>query len=549
MSRGAGSFLAKLAVVVCVVVVLAGGVVGFNFVSDWLNGDRGVSAILPVGAAQRSTILENIYLNNVYVGGLTADQALERLSEQYSPDLAGKQITVTAEEAGDARLEIQFAELNPGFDFTGGVEMALNYGADENESDIRERLAESPARLSYTPAISYDSTLLEPKVAEFLRNLERQPENATGERREGQFHIIEEIVGLVADVPATMELVREQLIADTSGTVPAVFRHVQPGVTAEALRSAQSLLGTFTTRITGAETLPRNINVINAANNINGTVVQPGEVFSTNHHFGAMTYANGYRYAPIIVQGEFVPGIGGGVCQVSSTLYMALLYAEMEIVERRNHSLRVGYIGWAMDATLAGDWIDLRWRNNSNSPIYVEAFVRNGDVTVNLFGYESRPSYRTLSFTPVHQETIAYGEDIVQDPELAYGERVVESRGTAGQRHALYKTVFENGVQADRYRINTSTYRAINAVVRVGTGGEAPDDEPQQNADSPDVSGLPTPPDSTVTNIYTGEEINVVPDPTPAPAPQDPPASTPAPELPDLSSWLNMPIPDASSDD
>jgi vancomycin resistance protein YoaR len=81
-----------------------------------------------------------------------------------------------------------------------------------------------------------------------------------------------------------------------------------------------------------------------------------------------MTYANGYRYAPIIISGEFVDGIGGGVCQISSTLYMALLYAELEIVERRNHSRRVGYIGWAMDATLAGDWIDLRWRNTTTHP-------------------------------------------------------------------------------------------------------------------------------------------------------------------------------------
>jgi len=544
--------------VVGIVVVLTGGVMGFMFVSDMLNGERGA---IPVEAAvaARSTILDNIYINGIYVGGLSFDQALERLSEEYSPNISDRQLIITAQEASDdARLIISFAELNPGYDFTGGVIQALNYGGDEDEGVLRARLSESPARITYDPVYSYDDGILAPKVEEFMRSLERQPVNATSERRDGNFHVTEDVVGLIADIPATLALARELVASDTGGVVEAVFSQLQPAVTAEALRNSQSLLGTFTTRITGAHTHPRNINIINAANNMNDAVVAPGEVFSTNYHFGAMTYANGYRYAPIILQGQFVDGIGGGVCQVSSTLYMALLFAELEIVERRNHSLRVSYVDWAMDATLAGDWIDLRFRNNTSHPVYVESFVNSdGEVTVNIFGYESRPAGRTLRFAPVHLESISPGETIIEDPEIPYGERVVETSGTTGQRYALYKTVYQDGVQTDRYRINTSTYRAVNAVVRVGTAGASEDGDTEESTPS-ELGGSETPANgtsdesqapSTIFNIYTGEEMTVTPD---APAEQDtPPASTTTNEveLPDLSGWLSVPLPDSDSDE
>ena len=545
LSRGAGSFLSKLAIVVSIIVVIAGGAVGFMFVGDMLNGDRDRGAT-PVVAAERSVILENIYINGIYVGGLTFEQALERLSEGHKPDVSGRQLIITATQANsDTRLVIGFDELDPGYDFTDGVIQALNYGTNEDDAALRARLRETPAQITYSPVYSYDDNLLALRVEEFMRTLEREAKNATSERRDGAFHITEEVVGLAADIPATLALARELVASDTGGTVDAVFNEIQPSVTAEALRGAQTLLGTFTTRVSGALTLPRNINVINAARNMNDTVVAPGEVFSTNYHFGAMTYANGYRYAPIILQGQFVDGIGGGVCQVSSTLYMALLFAEMEIVERRNHSLRVGYIGWAMDATLAGDWIDLRFRNNTDHPVYVESFVtEEGEVVVNIFGYESRPAGRTLSFEPVHVESIPHGEDIIEDDELEYGKRVVETSGVTGQRYALYKTVFQDGVQVDRYRVNTSTYRAVNAVVRVGTGGALEGVEEEATSE-PGAEGPST--SETIVNIYTGEEMVVTPN-----VPSEPdtsPSDDTETELPDLSNWLSLPIPGDDPDD
>lgn len=451
-------FMTKIAVVVGVTSALAVSVMGFMFANNSNNSDGAVTAL--AAEAVRSHILEETYINGIDVGGLTRHQALERLAALYTQDFSELNIVLNA--GGEDALTINLAKLSPGLDFSAAVEHALSL--------------EYAQRVTYPPTLSFDDSAVLPEIEEFLDSLARQPRNASSTREGSSFNVQEEVVGRSPDVPGTLEAFRRQLSTGQPGVVDVVFRELHPAVTAEDLRASQSLIGSFTTRITGSMDNPRNVNVLNAARHINGIVVQPGEIFSTNRNFGVMTYANGYRYAPIILNGQFVDGIGGGVCQISSTLYMALLFAEMEIVERRNHSLRVGYIDWAMDATLAGDWIDLRWRNNTSYPVTVEALVQNGDVIINIFGNESRASGRRLAFAPVHLENIPYGETLIEDPELPYGERVLESRGTTGQRWALYKTVFENDVQTDRYRVNTSTYRTVDAVVRVGTGASEPED-------------------------------------------------------------------------
>ena len=548
LSRKTNSILANLAVIVGVVIVLTGGLVGFMFFNDRMpGGELGIMPSIPAIAASRETIFENISINGVDVGGLTYEQALERLSAGHVVS-ANKQLTVVAVQA-DETLVVNFSDLNPGFDFSDAVSQAMAYGTDESDRAVRDRLSATPLRITQAPVYSYDDAMLTAKIEEFLHSLEREPKNATSERSEGQFTVTEEIVGLSADIPATIALARTVVAANESGTIEAVFRYIEPSVTAEGLRNAQSLLGTFSTTVTGSLELPRNLNVINAARHINDVVVAPGEVFSTNHYFGAMTRANGYHYAPIIVDGEFVPGIGGGICQVSSTLYMALLFAEMEIVERRNHSLRVTYIDWAMDATLATNLIDLRWRNNTDHPVYVESVVTSaGEVIVNIFGYESRPEGRTLRFVPVHLGSTAPSETIIPDPDRPYGQRYVERRGVTGQQYALYKHVYQNNERVNRYRVNTSNYRVVNAVVRVGTYGAPADSADEAPTDVPPVAQPETPPDTPPAETGNNQEPappttgdTTPPVETPPVTPDPPPADNEIVDLPDLSGWLTQP--------
>jgi len=254
-------------------------------------------------------------------------------------------------------------------------------------------------------------------------------------------------------------------------------------------------LGTYTTYFSPGEN-GRNINIRNAASKIDGFVLMPGEIFSTNAEFGVMTYENGYRMAPVIVGGVLQDGMGGGVCQVSSTLYVALLYAELRITERLNHSMPVAYIRNGLDATLAGDWIDLKFQNNTNYPVFIEAIVTSNSHTVNVFGFESRSETRRLEFRIILVETIPPPEEnIIEDPDMPYGERRVTITALTGRRYRVYKDVFEDGEFVETVHINNSNYRARAATVRVGTGGAG---APPAGTTPPSQTEPPTTPPPTI---------------------------------------------------
>jgi len=199
----------------------------------------------------------------------------------------------------------------------------------------------------------------------------------------------------------------------------------------------KDLLGTFYTYFNSGEA-GRNGNIRRAADLIDNLTLLPGQSFSMNESIGPVALDNGYYTALVIANGEFVEGIGGGVCQVASTLYMAVLYAELEVLQRRAHSRMVGYVPPAFDAVLATPYLDLRFGNDTTAPITIETKFdyRNNRLTVNIWGQETRQPTRTISFESV--------QAAANDTYVSYH---------------LYKIENNNGVFA-RSRINISTYRA-----------------------------------------------------------------------------------------
>ena len=142
------------------------------------------------------------------------------------------------------------------------------------------------------------------------------------------------------------------------------------------------MIGTCTTSY--VDNIPRATNVALAAQRINGTVVQPGGSFSFSNTILPRTSANGYVTAPIYVSGKKGTGAGGGVCQVSSTLYAAMVYAGLPATERHAHSLPVDYLPAGLDATIAGSYLDLKFTNTFSQPLLIQASANGGTLTVTL---------------------------------------------------------------------------------------------------------------------------------------------------------------------
>ena len=150
----------------------------------------------------------------------------------------------------------------------------------------------------------------------------------------------------------------------------------------DTIASEQSLISTYTTSFNPKES--RAVNIGLAADKINGTVLQPGQMFSFSDTVGPRTAENGFVVAPIFVNKQEVPGIGGGICQVSSTMYAAMLQGDIEATQRHAHSLPVSYIPEGMDATISAGTKDLTFTNNFDFPLVINAVVTNGTVTVSF---------------------------------------------------------------------------------------------------------------------------------------------------------------------
>jgi cell division septation protein DedD len=183
------------------------------------------------------------------------------------------------------------------------------------------------------------------------------------------------------------------------------------------------------------------------------------------------------------VNGQVEDSLGGGICQVSTTLYNAVLLAELDVVERYPHSMSVGYVPLSMDAALAGTWKDLKIRNNTDTPIYIEGIYSSGKITFNIYGVETRPSNRTIEYKSETLSTVASTEVVTKNPDLPEGYRAVTSSGHTGYKARLLKRVYIDGVLQSEEVVNNSTYSSSPTYVTVGTGAaqtEEPSTEAQQ---------------------------------------------------------------------
>ena len=178
-------------------------------------------------------------------------------------------------------------------------------------------------------------------------------------------------------------------------TIP--LKILYPNVTTNMIgtEAFPDLLSSFSTNYNARDT-DRTTNLKLAANKINGTVLMPGETFSYNQVVGARTIAAGYKEAPIYVQGQVVDGLGGGICQITSTLYNAVLYANLEIVERSNHQFVPSYVTASRDATVVYGSIDFKFKNNRNYPIKLICSVANGVASFQIFGLKTDNEYEVV---------------------------------------------------------------------------------------------------------------------------------------------------------
>ncbi len=414
---------------------------------------------------------ENIYqgvsVEGISLANLTKEQALQELQGKYKTEVDGQTLTF---QYGEESWNVPFTEVDAGYHLEEAVEKAYNTGRQGTEKECFQTgkilLKEGiDIPLDY----SYDKEKMSQKLNDIAGGFNQEAVDSTVSRKNGRFVVTQEQTGRSMQVTEVEQKAAAVLESRKSGSVEITAETVQPKITAEDNSHVTDLLGSYTTTYNNADP-NRNTNLAVGSNYINGTVVAPGEVFSANAELGSQTYAGGYKDAAIYNNGKVEKGVAGGVCQVTTTLYNAALMAELDVVERHPHSMTVGYVPLGRDAAVAGTYKDLKFKNNTEYPILIEAYAGGGNLVMNIYGHQSHNNGRKVEYETVYEATVPKPEEVVkEDPNKPEGERVMTARGRTGAKVSVYKVVYENGKQASKDWFSSSSYRATADEVTVGT--------------------------------------------------------------------------------
>ncbi len=433
----------------------------------------GSGFVLASAPDEDDTIISGVYIGGIDVSGMTAEEAEEAVNS-YVQELSGSSISLMVGEnvvpvsAGSLGFQVEMQDV---YEEAAGL---CKKGNIVKRYKDKKRLEEEG--LNYDLVYSFNEEAVRKVIEEQCKIFDQPAVNATIKRVSGEFEIINGSIGYELDVEASvgiaMDFLNNQWSPDNYVVALSVVE-THPKGTSEELSKVQDLLATATTSYSTSGANRRG-NVERGAELINGTVLYPGEEFSCYGVVSPITVENGYFMAASYAEGQVVESAGGGICQVSTTLYNAVLKAELDITQRSNHSMIVSYVDPAMDSAIAGTYKDLKFVNNTEAPIYIEGVTANKKITFNIYGMETRSDSRTIEYV---SETLQETEPTVQikvDAAVQFGAVSKES-AHKGIVAKLWKIVKENGAEVSRTEVNKSTYAMSPERYTVGTANGTPE--------------------------------------------------------------------------
>lgn len=410
-------------------------------------------------------VYPDVYLNDIPLGGLKFAEAETKLDQKlFSLD----KITFTGVKGKNRTLSLDRLGISWDREQTMAAVTGSGAGPQGYPGRIGRLFGQAP--LSIEGTLKVEEDILEKSFDELSKIVETSPRDAAFTVKGSRVTIIEDRAG--------RSLIRDQLrkvlitaVHEGRGEVPLPIKNRPAKHTAAELAShgMDGVMASFTTTIIPA--LPGRVhNIKLGAKAINGTLLFPEEIFSFEALVGEISREKGYQEAPVIVGEELRPGLGGGLCQVSSTLYNAALLGNLEIVERVNHSQSIGYLPIGRDATISIGSVDLKFRNNREHPILIGAEVSEGQLIFRLFGppMEEKVEISTSDIVRIEPPV-----RLEESKSLARGKRKLIKQGKAGYTVKTWRVVYSKGKETSRELLSHDRYRPTTTIYRVGTGPSA----------------------------------------------------------------------------
>ena len=417
-------------------------------------------------------IVEGVYIGGINVSGMTAKEATDAVNA-YIDGIKSENITL---KGPNGEITVTYEA----FGFTADVDKAVAKAVRiaqfgnliqrfMNQKDLEKD------NLVISLNISIDKQTMGMLLHNNLETLNHEVVDGTIIREGGKFTFTPGIDGNEIDIVDSVNRLYALIIDEFEYAYPQdmVFELTSSITkakgTEEEFAKVKDCIGWFSTYYLSTEE-GRNQNVETGCAKINGTVLYPGEEISIYEVTAPYTVENGYGIGFSYLNGQVVESIGGGICQVATTIYNAALNAELEITQRQPHSMTVAYVPVSADAAIATGYKDLKFKNNTETPIYIEGKCVQGVLSFLIYGEETRPENRVVRY----ESEILTTDDPVGtykvDKNIALGIRL-DNPEHIGYTARLWKIVEVDGVEVERTKVNSSSYRASAAVGVIGTKG------------------------------------------------------------------------------
>ena len=412
-------------------------------------------------------IYQGVTVGDIHVGGLSVAQAQQKILTIFNERTEKTPfITATFEEqkwtisAQDIDLSIQANRL---------AQQAYDVGRTGNIIfRLQERYLAIHQGHSLPLTVQYNKDKVHGILSNIAKSIDREAQNARLKAvSNAKVEIVPEVIGRKVDVTSIVAEVAANLNAKLAFTFPVAVEEIMPPIMSRDLEHIDGLIASYTTQFDPRDQ-NRTQNVLLAARSVNDILVRTGEMFSFNNIVGLRLSKFGYKEAPVYIDGILVPDWGGGVCQVSSTLYNAVLLADLSIEERTPHFRPPGYVPLGQDATVADNQLDFRFKNTLSQNIYITSEAFGNQLIVNIYGkrMEYPPEIYVVSKDKQVLEPRTF---IKQDPNLELGKEIVEVEGQKGFLISTYRIKKVDGKTVKQEFLASDEFKPVDKIVRVGT--------------------------------------------------------------------------------
>ncbi|MFD3157768.1 VanW family protein [Haloimpatiens sp. FM7330] len=415
-----------------------------------------------------NVIYPGVKIQDIDLSGKTKQQAINLLTQKYGDTVLKKNILINTPKK---KYAINYSKLNARYNINEIVNKAFSYGKDK---EVKEKynLIKKPKPQNFELKFNYDGKYIETLIKQMEKDINKNPLNASVSKAQvesEQFKVTSGKNGQALNSEKLKKDITSVINGELGGDakVTAEIKVVEPKATTEELKKLNKKIVTFSTGYK-TSSYERSTNIELATKAINGVLLMPGDTFSFNEIVGQRTEQRGYKNAHVIIGTKVVDGIGGGICQVSSTLYNAVLRANMSSVQRMHHTFPSSYVNKGADATVSYPAPDYKFKNTLKYPVYIEAYAKDKTIICNVYSNSSLSNIKYDIISDVY-ETVQPKTNYVYDSSLPKGQQVIDTPAKVGYRVKVYRVASQNGKEISRKLLYKDYYKPVNGVIRKGT--------------------------------------------------------------------------------